>query len=479
MSTSRLLTTIFGAFVALIGLAAVAAGGGVLLAHGIARDADGFYTSGLYEFDSPAYAISSEDVTFGAHPWDWWPEPGDVTFRVTVESADDDAVFVGIADRDALAGYLDGVEHDVVTRFGGSPDDVSLERSEGSAPNQAPEAVDLWEARVQGTGQQTLTWDVEAGAWALVVMNADGSPELSVAARAGVRTGLLLPIGVVALVIGLLVLGGGVAMVLAGVSRHMKEDAKAHVPAENHVASPYPVRIEGHLDPNLSPWRWLVKWFLAIPHLMALAFLWVAFALLTVVAGFAIVFTGRYPRGIFDFNVGVLRWTWRVTYYAFGVLGTDRYPPFSLQDEPEYPARLDVEYPEQLSRGLVLVKWWLLAIPHYLIVGVFTGGAVTWAMDVGGPDGARLVVGGGLIGVLVLVAGGALLFTRGYPRALYDFVMGLQRWVYRVGAYAALMTDEYPPFRLDPGGSEPRGADPGAPDEPTEPGGELRELAHT
>ena len=138
----------------------------------------------------------------------------------------------------------------------------------------------------------------------------------------------------------------------------------------------YPLRVEGEPDEHLSRWLWLVKWVLVIPHVIALVFLWIAFVVLTVVAFFAILFTGRYPRAIFAFNVGVLRWTWGVGFYSYSALGTDRYPPFTLADVPDYGARLDVEYPHALSRGLVLVKWWLLALPHYLIVGVFAGGAV-------------------------------------------------------------------------------------------------------
>jgi uncharacterized protein DUF4389 len=212
---------------------------------------------------------------------------------------------------------------------------------------------------------------------------------------------------------------------------------------------PYPLQLTGELSPRLSRGLWLVKWLLAIPHYVALVFLWIAFAAVSVVAFFAILFGGRYPRSLFAFNVGVLRWTWRIGFYSYGALATDLYPPFTLKDVPGYPARLEVAYPESLSRRLVLVKWWLLAIPHYLVIAVFVGGA--WA----GSGIDRLYGGGGLVGLLVLFAGVMLLFASRYPKPLYDFVLGMNRWVFRVAAYAALMTDVYPPFRLDMGGTEP------------------------
>src|SRR5918994_751756 len=184
------------------------------------------------------------------------------------------------------------------------------------------------------------------------------------------------------------------------------------------AASPSAVRIEGRLDAELSRWLWLVKWLLAIPHFIVLAFLWIAFVVLSVVAFFAILFTARYPKGIFEFNVGVLRWTWRVAFYSYGALGTDRYPPLTL--------------------GVLL-----------------GGGGFAWeeGWDRGGDDWGW-GGGPGLIGLLVLFAGVALLFTTRYPRGIFDFVLGLDRWVARVVAYAGLMTDAYPPFRLDQGGEE-------------------------
>jgi len=195
----------------------------------------------------------------------------------------------------------------------------------------------------------------------------------------------------------------------------------------------YPLSFKGELTEPLSRWLWLVKWFLLIPHYIILCFLWLAFIVVSVIAFFAILFTGRYPRGLFEFNVGVLRWSWRVGFYSYQALGTDKYPPFSLK-AGGYPADLDVVYPEKLSRKLVLVKWWLLAIPQYMVIAFFNGG---WGLS-----------HAGLVSILAVFAGVAGLFKYKYPKDIFSFIMGMNLWSYRVAVYASLMTDRYPPFRL-------------------------------
>jgi hypothetical protein len=210
----------------------------------------------------------------------------------------------------------------------------------------------------------------------------------------------------------------------------------------------YPLQVRARLDAPLNRWLWLVKWLLLIPHFIVLAVLWVAFIVVTLIAYVAVLFTGRYPSTLFAFNVGVLRWSWRVNYYGYQALGTDRYPPFTLAEVPDYPAGLTVDQPPRVPRWLPLVAW-LLALPHLMIVAALTSGV--WQ-----PFGAdRTTAAIGVVGVGVLIVGISLLFTGRYPRGLYDLLVGIARWALRVVAYVALLTGQYPPFRLDQGGSEP------------------------
>lgn len=480
MRPGRIIALVIGSLLAVFGAGMMLGGGALGVASAVERDDDGYFDFTLDRIESDSVAVASDDLTFSADTGgpEWLLDAFDPDVRLRVGSTGGGDVFVGIARTSDVDEYLAGVNHDVVIEV----DDRAavLRNRPGSDEVGPPAAQDFWVASAEGSGTQTMVWEATGGSWTAIVMNADTSPGISIDVEIGARSDLIVPLALVMLGVGLIVLIGGVLLIVWG-AFGLRGTAGESGPPPDPAAIPVgdvaatdrqPVALRAQLDPEVSRWRWLVKWFLAIPHVIVLAFLWIALVVLTIVAGFAVLFTARYPKPLFDFNVGVLRWSWRVSYYAFtGGLGTDRYPPFTLDDDPSYPARLDVEYPGDLSRGLVLVKWWLLAIPHLLIVAVFLG----WTgrlFDIDGdaPGNASSL---GLLSALTIVSAVALLFRGRHLRSLYDFIVGVNRWIVRVAAYVLLMTDRYPPFRLDQGDAEPTGGSPSVPidgEEPDRPG---------
>ncbi len=186
--------------------------------------------------------------------------------------------------------------------------------------------------------------------------------------------------------------------------------------------SSYPVRFDIAYPENLSRLLIFIKWLLAIPHFVIIYALNIVFEVLTFIAFFAILFTAKYPEGLFKFNVGIRRWQANVTAYV--MLMRDEYPPFSF-DPGQYAVTLEIDYPENLKRFAPLYKW-LLAIPHLIVLGVL-----------------------GIVAFLgIFVAWFAILFTGKFPKGIFDFVVGVQRWNTRVTAYVLFMRDEYPPFSL-------------------------------
>jgi Domain of unknown function (DUF4389) len=444
----RIVLAVVGALLILISLGFGAVGGVVTWAYTTQRDAQGFFTSDTEHFETLTYAITSENLDLGVHPGggDRFNLGDLATVRLRVAAQNGAPVFVGIGRQRDVDRYLAGVAHSEIDDIDVHPFRVTYRVQRGEAPATRPGAQRFWEVSAQGAGDQRLTWDLESGNWVVVVMNADASRGVGAEASVGVKADWVLPLGIGLLAgFAVLLIGGTTLLVVGAVGLGRRVPAAA-------VPGRHPVRLSGRFDPQLSRWLWLVKWILLIPHFIILAVLWFAFSVVTVIAGFAILFTGRYPRSLFGFNAGVLRWTWRVGFYSFAAFGTDRYPPFTLGDAPDYPATLEIGYPEHLSRGLVLVKWWLLAIPQYIVVGILGGGGLLgWNSG----DRGWMASGPGLIGWLVIVAVVALLFIGRYPRGIAVLVVGLNRWVYRVIVYAALMTDDYPPFRLDQGEEEP------------------------
>lgn len=491
MRPGRIVALVLGCLLVAPGLGMLVGGAGLSLAA-LARDADG-YTTATVSLASPTAAITTDDLTFRIDVGtpEWAIELLDAQIRMEVADADQD-VFVGVAPTSDVDAWLDGVAHDRISAVEGNGD-VAYRNRAGTAALAPPGTQDFWAASTTSSSGSEVTWTIANGDWTGVVANVDGSPGVVADVRVGFRAGFLGPLAIILLVVGALTTLAAVVLIVVGASGQRRDPDRPTGPGAPAVGTdervapppppamagraaggpppapptaiatnpaPHPVTLQAALDPDLSRWQWLVKWFLAIPHFLVLAFLWTAFVLLTIVAGVAILFTGTYPRGIFDFNVGVLRWSWRVSYYAStGGIGTDRYPPFSLDDDPTYPARLDVARPQRLSRGLVLVKW-LLAFPHWIVVALLVG-SIEWLPANGGPADVDAVGWSGILGLLVVVAGIVLLFAGRYPPALFDIIVGLNRWLFRVVAYVALMTDEYPPFRLDQGGDEPAAPSPG------------------
>jgi len=449
---------VIGALLGLLTIGLLGGGSVLMWADRTQRDAAGYLSTGTDSLSAPGYALASTDIDLGGLGRRWPIGEGALgKVRITVSNPSASGVFIGVAPRAAALQYLSGVAYAEMTDFRFLPFRTSLVPHTGGAP-ATPQSQSIWFAQVSGTGTQTLTWTVTGGQWAVVLMNADASAGVTVSVSLGATAPFLFGLALGLLIAGAIAAVVAVLLLILG-SRSLNRNSPGQMPAPlppplaagtplpppvTNAAVPlrYPLRIEGRLDEPVSRWLWLVKWLLLIPHYIVLWFLFAATFLLTAVAFFAILFTGRYPRAIFDFNVAVVRWAWRVAFYGYSALGTDRYPPFSFEAEADYPATLEVPYPERLSRGLVLVKWWLLAIPQFVIVSVLVGGAVV---------GVRF---GGLIAILTFIAAVAVLFTARYPRGIFDFVMGLNRWVFRVLVYVLLMRDEYPPFRLDEGGYE-------------------------
>ena len=458
---------VLGVLLALVGLPVLLGGLGLSWALATQRDSGGYFNLPTERVTTSTSALTSGVIELGHVGTDaWWSDHRLATVRVRAESRGPGSVFVGVGPTDEVKAYLAGTSYDEVSTARTNPFRYSLTRrgSEGTLASP-PADQTFWTVQSSGTGVRRLVWDVKPGSYTVVVMNSDAAAGVDVDLGAGARFDFLEPTA-----LGLVV-GGTLLIVLSGVLIAFgvrRTPPRVGPPAQRAAEpvvpdpepAPSPVHVTGHQDAHLSRGLWLVKWLLALPHWIILAFLWMVFAVTTVVAFFAILLTGRYPRPLFDLNVGIMRWTWRVQFYATSAIGTDRYPPFALRTT-DYPADLDVDYPEQLSRGLVLVKWWLLAIPQLIVVGVLAG---SWS---GSNDRGHLVAGG-LIGALTLAAGLLLLFTGRYPRPLFDLLVGLDRWVFRVLAYVTLMTDAYPPFRLDQGPSEP-GPAPGAPTAPASP----------
>ena len=186
---------------------------------------------------------------------------------------------------------------------------------------------------------------------------------------------------------------------------------------------PYPVRVNAARQDEYNRFLPLVKWLLAIPHYIAVTVVAIVALFAIVISFFAVLITGRYPRGLWDFVTGTHRWGARIGGYIF--LLTDQYPPFSLKDDPDYPVRVEYDYPETVDRWRVLQ--FILVIPYAIVAGILS----------------YVMLAVAFIGVFVI------LFTKNLPDGMYKLILNPLRWQLRSYSYGYWTVTRYPPFEWD------------------------------
>jgi hypothetical protein len=165
--------------------------------------------------------------------------------------------------------------------------------------------------------------------------------------------------------------------------------------------------------------------YIAIPHLFLLFFMAVASLVLGFIAWWAVLFTGKYPRGFFDFQVNLMRWSTRLNARLLNL--ADGYPAFG-QSALDEKIVFNVTYPENLSRGLLVLRLFFATLYVYI------------------PHGFCLFFRMIAVYVVMFIAWWAVLFTGEYPKGMHNFVVGTLRWAARVNLYMSFMSDRYPPF---------------------------------
>jgi hypothetical protein len=196
-------------------------------------------------------------------------------------------------------------------------------------------------------------------------------------------------------------------------------------PAAPPSSGPSAIQLDLDAPLTVARWRVIGNPIMAIPHIVILYVLNLVLSVVSFIAWFAILFTGNYPPGLFDFSVGIMRYQWRVgTFYLFM---REPYPAFDVPTGPDDPggdpATFSIVRPAKLSRGLIFIKW-LLVIPVYIVLFVLGIGAY----------------------VALIVAFFAVLFTGRWPEGLRRYVIGVGRLGFRIHVYAYLLTDVYPGF---------------------------------
>jgi hypothetical protein len=232
MKPLRVVLAILGVMVAIVALGLVAGGGALLWANG-QRDADGYFSSDPETLTSSSYALVSDPLALTIGPSDWVPT-NIATLRVRAD--DPDSLFIGIAATHDVRRYLADVPYTRITDIESDPFRAISVEVPGSAEAANPRGEDFWVATAH---DGTLTWDVRGGRWSIVAMNVDASQDVSATVTVGVRTGILVPIAITLIVVGVLLALGAIVLIISSVRRREgRHLAPGETPTRPDVSPP-------------------------------------------------------------------------------------------------------------------------------------------------------------------------------------------------------------------------------------------------
>jgi hypothetical protein len=235
--SGRLALIVVGAVLVLVSLVPLLGGGALVGAHATQRDADGYYASDANHVATPTRAFYSDELEVGTDGPDWLFEDGRLgTLRLTASGTADNPVFVGIARRAQVNAYLRGVDRAEITDFELDPFSITSTRHAGTAVPALPAAQRIWVESATGAGKQSIAWPMQKGNWAVVIMNADGTPGVATEVAVGAKVGFILWVGIGALAVGLLILAGGIVAIVAGRRQPPSGRPAQTTPATNAVA---------------------------------------------------------------------------------------------------------------------------------------------------------------------------------------------------------------------------------------------------
>ena len=259
----KVVSAVLGIVFVLAGIALVTSGGFLFGVYGNERDSSGFFTTPSQQVGSYGFALTVPDINGQLGPrWERWvPTHARATVRIAGTSELPAPLFIGVGPTSQVSRYLSGVTRDRIQSIDLTAGSIQYDHVDGRSLPATPGKQGFWVAKAEGTGKQTLEWDLEEGDWAVVIMNGDATPPVAATMTIGAHFGIITPLVTGLTAGGFLVLAIGATLVVLGIRRRRPAPtdyrsygpAVIHTPAPQQTAEEYPPSYPAEEFPPLQP----------------------------------------------------------------------------------------------------------------------------------------------------------------------------------------------------------------------------------